>query len=132
LTDEQELRVVSDSFLARVERLNVLEGRKRELPAGSPDMLAAAHEVEALVGEILGWAKRQTDLAAAAAVSGDPDAPPIAVIPARDLTVVLAEWREAERKLDAQTPGTAAWESARADVDRLRDEYARAYQSRQA
>ena len=41
---------------------------------------------------------------------------------------MLTEWRAAERALQDLEPGTAAWESTRADVDRLRDEYARAYQ----
>jgi len=52
---------------------------------------------------------------------------PIDVIPPRPLHTVLEEWRVAERRLDGEQPGTAGFESARADVDRLRDEYARAY-----
>jgi hypothetical protein len=123
LTD-QELRVTSDNFLARVERLQALEEQKRELP---PEAAASmAHEVEALTREVLEWAKRQTMLAEEAAASGG-DGTPIAVVPPRALRDVLDEWRGAERRLADETPGTAAFESARADVDRLRDEYARAY-----
>jgi hypothetical protein len=58
------------------------------------------------------------------------DGEPIATTPPRALTVVLADWRAAERKLANAQPTTAAYESARADVDRLRDEYARAYHAR--
>src|SRR5262245_39370115 len=121
LTD-QELRITSDSFLARIERLQALEEQKRELP---PEEAAAmAHEVETLTREVLEWAERQTTLAEKAAATGE-DGTPIAVVPPRPLHEVLAEWRTAERRLATEKPGTAAFESVRADVDRLRDEYAR-------
>jgi hypothetical protein len=105
---DQELRVTSDGFLARVERLQALEEQKRE---------------------VLEWAARQTTLAKDAAAE-DGDGQPIAVTPPRALRVVLDEWRAAERAVTSEQPGTAAYESARADVDRLRDEYARAYGAR--
>jgi hypothetical protein len=123
LTD-QELRLTSDSFLSRVERLQALEEQKRELPPSESADLA--HEVEALTREVLEWAERQTKLAEEAAATST-DRQPIAVIPPRSLHTVLEDWRAAERHLANEQPGTAAFESARADVDRLRDEYARAY-----
>jgi hypothetical protein len=120
---EQELRVTSDSFLALVERLQALEEQKRELPpAEAADI---AREVEELTREVLAWAERQTELAQDAAEI--PDGTPIAITPPRPLHEVLDEWRAAERRLAGEEPGTAAFESARADVDRLRDEYARAF-----
>src|SRR5262245_52846766 len=118
-TDEQ-LRLTSDNFLARVERLQALEEQKRQLPA--PQNAEMAREVEALTREVLEWAQRQVDLADEAAAREGMDGPPIAVVPPRDLHVVLGDWREAERRLGAEQPGTAGYESARADVDRLRDE----------
>lgn len=122
---EQELRVASDNFLTRVERLHALEERKRSLP--SDELAGIAQEVETLAVEVLAWAGRQRELASAAAADDAPDAPPIAIIPARRLDVVLEDWRAAERRLGGETPNTAEWESARADVERLREEYARAY-----
>jgi hypothetical protein len=123
LTD-QELRVTSDSFLARVERLQALEVQKREVP---PEEAAdLAREVEALSREVLEWAERQTDLAEKAAATPG-DGTPIAIIPPRPIHTVLEEWRAAERRLATEHPGSAGYESARADIDRLRDEYARAY-----
>jgi hypothetical protein len=129
MTDEHELRIASDGFLARVERLHELEGRKRELVPGSPEMVAATHEVEELARAVLASAERETELAAAAEVTGTTDMTPIAITPPREMDVVLEEWRAAERQLSAEAPGTASWETARADVDRLRAEYARAYQA---
>ena len=123
---EQELRLTSDTFLARVERLQALEVQKRELP---PSQTAAlAREVETLASEVLRLARRQTALASLAA-SESPDGRPIAVTGPRAVAVVLDEWRAAERSLTEVQPGTAAWESIRSDVDRLRDEYARAHQA---
>jgi hypothetical protein len=130
MPSEEELRLTSDAFLTRVERLHALEERKREL---SPEKtLEAAREVETLTAEILEWARRQTELATLVAKSRPTNLRPIAVIPPRELQVVLADWREAERVLNEQAPGTASWESARADVERLREEYARAYQQRRS
>jgi len=123
---EQELRVTSDTFLARVERLHALEVQKRELPPG--EAAGLAREVEALAREVLAWAARQTELAGRAAKEG-PRGRPIAVTGPRALAVVLGEWRAAERALADVEPGTAQWESMSSDVDRLRDEYARAHQA---
>ncbi len=122
---EQELRVASDNFLTRVDRLHALEERKRS--SRSDDLADLAQEVETLAAEVLEWAGRQRELASAAATEGAPHALPIAIIPPRRLDVVLDDWRVAERHLDTVSPNTAEWESARADVERLRDEYARAY-----
>ena len=124
---EKELRVASDNFLTRIERLHALEEQKRELPA--VEMADMAHEVEALTREILEWAGRQTDLAEEVATLDAGDARPIAIIPPRSLSVILDEWRAAERSHQDEVPGTAGYESGRADIDRLRDEYARAYKA---
>lgn len=123
--DEEKLRVVSDNFLTRVERLHALEEQKRELPPA--ETAEIAREVELLTREILEWATRQTELATSIAATGESEARSISTTPPRALSVVLAEWRGAERRLQGETPATAGWESARADIDRLRDEYARAY-----
>ena len=124
---ESSLRVTSDNFLTRVERLHALEQQKRELPIS--ETVELAEEVETLSREILDWAVRQVELARTAAATNPKDLRPIAIIPPRRMALVLDEWRASERALEALQPGTAAWESARADVERLREEYARAYRA---
>jgi hypothetical protein len=48
----------------------------------------------------------------------------------REPHVILAEWRDAERSMEREPSGSAAWESARSDVERLRQEYRRAFTER--
>ena len=123
---ESTLRITSDNFLTRVVRLQALEEQKRQLPVA--DMVDLADEVENLTREILDWAIRQAALARTAAQ--DPGKHrPIAIVPPRRMALVLDEWRTSERALEGLEPGTAKWESARADVERLREEYSRAYRA---
>lgn len=129
MTGEQELRLTSDAFLARLARLQQLEDEKRLRPPGSQEMLDASAEVEALTQEVLDWARRQTGLAEQAAREGGPQIP-IEAVPPREPHVILADSRNAERQLMAATPNTAEWASRRADVERLRDEYRRAFEAR--
>lgn len=130
MTGESELRRTSDGFLARVEKLHELEELKRTLTPGTPEMLRVTREVEALSREVVEWAARQTELAELAAKRQPSNMLPISRVPPRDIPVILDEWRDAERRLGEQEPGTAGWQSARADVERLRDEYGRAYEAR--
>jgi hypothetical protein len=43
----------------------------------------------------------------------------------REAEVVLAAWREADKVLSTAEPGGEAYEQARADFDRCREEYRR-------
>jgi hypothetical protein len=130
MTSEAELRTTSDSFLSRLSKLGELESLKRTLTPGTPEMIRVSLEVENLSREVLRVAMRQSELAEAARKQDSATVRPIAVIPPRDMTVILADWREAERGLGGATPGTAEWEAALADVERLRDEYRRAFEAR--
>ena len=127
---ETELRRTSDGFLARVEHLHKLEDDKRGMTPGTPEMLRLTREIETLSRDVLDFASRQTDLAELAAKRQPTTLRPIAVIPPREIREILGEWRDAERALADREPGTAEWESARADVERLRDEYRRAHEVR--
>ena len=129
---EFELRTTSDGFLARVSRLHELEEHKRTLTPGTPEMLRVSREIEALSDEVVAWARRQTELAELVAKRQPTNLRPIAEVPPRDIATVLGDWRHAERALSSEEAGTAAWEAARADVGRLRDEYRRSLEQRMA
>ena len=47
----------------------------------------------------------------------------------RDVSLILSEWRDAERRLSATAVDTAEHAKAAGDVRRLREEYHRAYQA---
>lgn len=126
MTNESELRTVSDAFLARLGRLQELEDEKRLLTPGSDRMIALAAEIRVVASDVLGVANTQLNLARDAAdVSG---LRPIEAIPPREAHIVLADWRAAERRMTDATPGSAEDAIARADIDRLRAEYQRTFE----
>lgn len=126
-----DLRAASDMLIQRMDRLYELERRKRELPPDEPEFIRLAREVEDVARGVLGATGLQVELAgevAAAAKRGDRSATePIRDVPpnVRDAISILAEWRAAERRLAAAALGSDEERTARADVDRLRDEYRR-------
>lgn len=128
MTDEASLRTTSDAFLSRLDRLHELEGEKRLLTPGSPRMVGLAAEIEALVRDVLGVASTQLDLAERAEETDN--LRPIEVIPPRDAPDILADWREAERRFIAADADSAEAAAARADIERLREEYGRAFEFR--
>jgi hypothetical protein len=128
MTDEAELRTGSDRFLARLARLHELELEKRALTPGTGPMIALAAEIEALAREVLGAAEFQHE--AAREATDVPDVRPIDAIPPRDAAEVLRDWRDAERRLAEALPDTAGEALAKADIDRLRDEYRQAFELR--
>ena len=130
MTGETELRQASDSFLKRVERLHELEEQKRLAEPGTPEMLRLSKLVEELASEVLGTASRQPDLAELAAKRQPTKLRPIEQVPARAIPEIVSDWRDAERALSAADGGSIEWEAHRADVERLRDEYRRAYEER--
>ena len=127
---EQELRRASDAYLARLTKVRELELLKRDLTPGTSEQIRITREVEALTNDLLAVANRETQLAAQVAQSQPTDLRPISIVPPRETNLILADWRGAEQRLENETPGTAAWESARADVEDLREEYKRAIDSR--
>jgi hypothetical protein len=119
-----------------VDRLRVLEERKRDRAPGDEDFTRLAWEVSELARTVLRWAELQ--LRQANEVRGDADRGgpagagdaaealrPLAMIEPRRLDVVLAEWRQAEVRLSQAPFGSPEAEAASADAARLRAEYRR-------
>ena len=124
-----DLRNASDLLLSRIDRLSELERRKRELMPDDPEFIRIAREVEDVARAALGATGVQVELAtqvAARAKHGDAtvdqairDVPP----GSRDATIILSEWRAAERRLVAAPPGSDMESAAKAEVEHLRHEY---------
>jgi hypothetical protein len=129
---ESELRQASDALLANLDRLRELEQEKRHVPLDSERLVALAEEIELLASTVLRTTDRQTDLAKlTAAEIGNETVDPTATIdstaPARDVHAVLAEWRDAERRLADLAADSTEAAVARAEIATLREEYRRAH-----
>jgi hypothetical protein len=133
---------VSDSLLASLDRLAALEAEKRTLAVDDPRTADLAREVQQLASRVLTKSAIQREITEqAVAGAGQEDAEPAAtgasrppgmdaaeiLRPMRSVALILDEWRAAERRLAAATPGTPAWGEAALDSRRLRAEYHRAH-----
>lgn len=128
---ESELRQASDALLANLDRLRELEEEKRHVPLDSERLVALAEEIELLASTVLRTTDRQTDLAKLTAAEARPTTDPAATIdntaPSRDVHAVLAEWRDAERRLADLPADSTEAAIARAEIAALREEYRRAH-----
>jgi len=127
-----DLRGASDQLMRQIDRLHELETRKRELAPENPEFVRLAREIRDLAVAAMAETRRQellADAVADLAKGGDPivvDHPIEDMAPGpREATLILADWRDAERRLAAAPEGSDEARHARADVERLRAEYAR-------
>ncbi len=131
-----DLRWTSDTLLINLDRLIELESAKRTLDPASVPFRELAREIEDLAHHVAIHADREETLGAE--LSEDKRAGdtfgilPIDEVPVRPTSVVLEEWREAERTLAAAPPGSDEANAARADADRLRREYQAAAEAARA
>jgi hypothetical protein len=126
-----DLRVTSDSLLRMIDRLYELERRKRELQPADPEFVRLAREVEDVAAATLRETSLEVELAddvaerAKTHPDGIVDMPIVDMSPgSRDATLILADWRSAERSLAAAPRDSEAERGARQEVERLRAEYA--------
>lgn len=129
---EHELRSVSDEMMSTLDQLARLEGEKRVAQPGTPRFVNLANEIAKLAALVFAQTTTQHTLAEMsqqAAAQGAEMSTIEEAAPARDVGVILAEWRDAERVLASSAIETAEHAKAAADVRRLRSEYHRAYQA---
>lgn len=125
-----DLRQTSDLFMQRLDRLHDLESRKRELAPDEAEFVRLAREIEDLSRALLYTGGKQVELAEvvhhqAKRNNATVDQPIRDTPPRRDAVAVLADWRAAERRLSAAAQGSDEEAEARAEVERLREEYRR-------
>jgi hypothetical protein len=130
LENAADLRQASDLFMQRLDRLQELETRKRELPPDEPEFVRLAREIEDMARALLYAGGKQVELAESVHRDSKEndvanDQPIRDTPPRRDAVIILAEWRAAERRLAAVDIGSEDEGAARADVERLREEYRR-------
>jgi hypothetical protein len=128
---EQDLRATSDLMLNTLSELERLENEKRNERPGSDRFRSLAAEIERLASVVFAQTHNQRRLADltqhVVQRTGESIATIEEMLPARDVRVILNEWRAAERRAAESPPETAEHSEAVADSRRLRDEYQRAH-----
>lgn len=126
------LRQTSDALLRDLDVLAALEDEKRGIEPGDPRLVELAGRIEEIAKRILTGSVREHQLTQVAnsQVESRSDNAPTATIEEtpRSVSAILAEWRDAERRLVAAEPGSAEAAEATALVEQLRMEYAHAYE----
>lgn len=125
MTPPSDLRATSDKLVRDLAALSALEEEKRTLPLDDPRLLEIAEQVQVIAGRVLAGSERQTALAKEVADTPAGGSSIDAVL--RAPAAILAEWREAERRLADVPEGSAEAAEIRILADRLRDEYGEAY-----
>ena len=126
-----KLRTTSDLLLLDLQALGDLEEQKRLTPHGDPKLVDLAEKIEDLAHRVLAASRRQRELSETineAAVSGDVQ-PEESIAGIRSASVILADWREAERAVRDATPGSVQAIEAQEMVERFREEYRAAFES---
>jgi hypothetical protein len=129
--DAEALRLTSDALLSDLEQLESLEQEKRTVEPSDPRLVDLASQIERIARRLLGEAvgqRRLTEQRHVAVASGAPGAPdtPIAETH-RDMRLILADWRDAERRLAESRPGSSEAALAATDVEGFRTEYQAAF-----
>jgi uncharacterized protein (UPF0335 family) len=123
---DAELRSASDKMLEILDRLRRLEEEKRSVEVGTPEFAAMATEAEGLSRDVFRWSQLQDDLAHASKTrrkTGEVSGRPIEALSPRPLHRILADWREAEVRLQRLAPGSRAANATIRAIERFRDEY---------
>ena len=126
------LREASDQLLHDLESLSDLEEVKRQIEPGDPRLIELAGTIEVLAQRVLASSARQRQLTIEAndlVDLGLPDAPthPIAETP-RAISVILADWRDAERRARVAPEGSPEEAAAERELDRFKEEYRQAHE----
>jgi hypothetical protein len=133
LETSNALRETSDALLRDLDVLAALEDEKRGIEPGDPRLVELAGRIEEIAKRILTASVREhqlTQVANSQVERHSEDAPTATIEETqRSVSAILAEWRDAERRLVAAEPGSAEAAEATALVEQLRAEYARAYEA---
>jgi hypothetical protein len=116
----EDLRPASDGLARDLDVLSAIEAQKRTLEPGDPRLVELSERVEAVASRVLdGSSPAGLEDAPVASIDETP----------RPIPDILAEWRAAERRLEAAEPGSADALEAQALSDHLRQEYRQAYEA---
>jgi hypothetical protein len=133
MPNRHEFRATTDQQLELIDEFRALEMRKRTVAMGSAEFVEIAIKTADQARLALRWAQMQLEMAYEAALrveSGEqpPDVHLVEVTP-RPIDKVLADWREAQLRLEIARPGSPEAKAAVDAIEALREEYQRAHQA---
>jgi hypothetical protein len=122
-----EFRATTDQMLEIIENLRAVEQQKRHVAVGSPEFLDAAKRAEELSRLAFRWAQMQLEMAldtqnriGAGQIPGDVH---LVDVQPRRIDRILANWREAQLRLEIAALGSPEAQAAARDIERYREEY---------
>ena len=125
------LRDTSDELIRDLEALSTLEEEKRQIAPDDPRFVDLAARIESIAARVLVMSARQRELteemhriADEGSASSVPES--IEDMP-RPIAAILADWRDAERRLEGTEAGSAEEREVEVLVEQLRDEYRKAH-----
>jgi hypothetical protein len=122
-----EFRATTDHLLALIDTLRGFEEAKRSAELGSPEFVRLAQDAAEQGRLIFRWTEMQLQMAQDVArrrEMGEQERDVLLIdVTPRPLDRILAQWREAQIRLEIARPGSAEAGEAAAAIERLRDEY---------
>jgi hypothetical protein len=127
------LRDTSDRLVRDLEALSTLEEEKRQLSPDDERFVDLAARIESIAMRVLVASGRQRELTEQmhqAVNERSPGAPAESIEEtARPISAILADWRDAERRLEGAKPGSAEEREVEVLVEQLREEYREAHEA---
>jgi len=118
--------------MSDLDALQQLEQAKRSIEPGDPQLVRVAAQIEQLASRVLGASVEQLNLTERVHTLvelGSPQAPDVPIEDMkREMRVILADWRDAERRASLSEQGSPEALAATADIKRLRAEYRVAFE----
>jgi hypothetical protein len=128
-----EFRATTDQLLEMLDEHRGMEQQKRSLALGTREFVDLAAKAADQGRLVFRWTQLQLQMAyeAAARLERGEQAPNvhlIEVVP-RPIDKILANWREAQLRLEIARPGSPEAITATDDIERLREEYQLAHEA---
>jgi len=125
--ERSEARAMVNQMLELIGEMEVGERVKEALPLGTPEFVERAREVERIARIVFRWSQMQLQIAEEAArrrATGElTDMVRLIDVVPRPLDVIVANWREAQVRLETARPGSYEALAAADDIEILREEY---------
>lgn len=131
-----EFRATTDTMLEIIDELRAVEQRKQQVEVGSDEFLLNAKKAEDLSRLAYRWAGLQLSMALDTQhriSKGELDGETrLSSVTPRPLDRVLAQWREAQFRLEIAALGSPEAEAATREIERLREEYQMGHEAQMA